>query len=120
MGSEILVVSSIGILIGALIAYLITRKVDLRKFTKEYKDLQKITNDPELILEKLNSNGRMEDMDEVLKYSILEEDGVKKLKVERTPLKVPKKVPVKSPEDSKKPKKKSKAKKKNGSKSRSS
>lgn len=109
MGSEILVVSVVGLLVGAIIGYILSKKFDLTKLTKNSKDLQKIVKDPDLLVEKLHANGKLLDVGDELKYSVIEKGGIKKVVLERIPPKVPeKKVPEKkvSPKKSKKKSKK--------------
>lgn len=112
MESEILVVSAIGVFIGAIIGYIISKKINPKKITKQSREIQKIIKDPDLLLEKLNANGKMLDVGDELKYSVVEEGGVKKLQVERIPPKEPLKEKT-SKKKKKKVKKKSPGSKKN-------
>lgn len=88
MGSENIIIPLGAILIGAIFAYLLLRnKRILQKISKADDKINKVINNPDLLLEKLNENGKMYEVDtrEELKYSVVEKNGERKLDLERVP-----------------------------------
>ncbi len=107
--NEFIIVGVIAFLIGMAITYLFFKRVDPIKFTKDYKDIQKVIQNPEVLVERLNANGKLIDIDEEIKCSVIEEDGVKKLKIEKIPApQDQKKLSTNSPQNPKKSKSKNK------------
>lgn len=86
MGLETLVVITIAILLGAVLGHIFKKKIK-RFLNKKQKEMDKIINDPDLLVEKLNNNGQMVDSGEELKYSVVEEDGVRKVSLTKTKVK---------------------------------
>ncbi len=86
MGSEALVVGTLDLLLGAGIAHFFRKGIKKLLNTKR-KEIDKIVNDPDLLVEKLSENGKMVDRGEELKYSVVEEGGVRKVSLEKTKVK---------------------------------
>jgi len=82
---EILFITVLAIIIGTIIATILYKK-GIKIETKEEKEKEKIINDPDLLLEKLNNNGKMVDSGEELKYSIVDNKGVKSLELKKLPI----------------------------------
>ena len=93
MLSEVLLVSIIGIILGLIIIYLIGKKVNIEdKVTATGRAKQKIIKNPDILLSKLKegNNGRLfRDGKDQLDYSVVEENGKKRLDLKRTPYKDP-------------------------------
>lgn len=86
MGSETLIIGTIALLLGAGLGHVLRNKIKKLLNTKQ-KKMDEIINDPDLLVEKLNKNGKMVDRGEELKYSVVEEGGVRKVSLERTKVK---------------------------------
>ncbi len=86
MGSEALVIGTIALLLGAGIGHIFRKKIK-RLLDRKQKEKDKIINNPDLLVEKLSKNGKMVDSGEELKYSVIEEDGVRKVSLEKTKVK---------------------------------
>ena len=86
MGSEALVIGTIALVLGAGIGHILRNRIKKILNTKQ-KEMDAIVNDPDLLVEKLNKNGKMVDSGEELKYSVVEEGGVRKVSLEKTKVK---------------------------------
>ncbi len=86
MGSETLIIGTIALLLGAGIAHIFKKQIK-KILNRKQKEMDEIVNDPDLLVEKLNKNGKMVDSGEELKYSVVEEGGVRKVSLERTKVK---------------------------------
>lgn len=82
MGAEVIVVAILAFLLGGGLAY-IFRESLVKKLNRAEKEKDKVINNPDLLVEKLNKNGKMVDVGEELKYSVIEENGVKKVALEK-------------------------------------
>ena len=82
---EIVVVGVIGFGLGALAVYFLSKKTKLiDKIAKKDKRKEEVLNDPELLIKKLNENGKIVDTGETLEYGIVEEGGKKTVGLTRT------------------------------------
>jgi hypothetical protein len=84
MIKESLFVSLSGLILGIMIVFFLS-KFGLKIRSKGEREKNKIIKNPELLLEKLNQNGVMVDQGERLNYNVIDEDGKKKLGLERSP-----------------------------------
>lgn len=69
MGAEFLVVGVLALTLGAVISYKFRDRIE-RRFNKVEREKTRVINNPELLLEKLNANGKMIDMGEELVFSV--------------------------------------------------
>lgn len=99
---EIIVVGILALITGAVLVLPFRKKIK----SKEQKAIEKIVEDPELILQKLKEGGKMIDLGEELEYSVKELQGKKTLVLEK------KKIITKTPRAKVKVKKKGQVKKK--------
>ena len=83
---EIVVVGIIALGFGALVVYFLSEKTNLFEWiAKADKRKKEVLNDPELLIEKLNENGKkIVDTGEILEYGIVEKDGKKIVGLTRT------------------------------------
>lgn len=86
MINEIIVISILGIIVGIILAYILS-KTNIKFPTKDQRKKNKIINNPELLAEKLNEN-EIVDNGEKLEYSVVEKDGEKHLDLKKTPIKI--------------------------------
>lgn len=85
MAAEELVVVVFALIIGLAIGYFLSKNQRLaNKFSKEKREMNAILNDPEVLLSKLNANGKIIDDGKELHYSVVEKDGKKVLELKKT------------------------------------
>ena len=75
MGSEGFVVIVIGLLLGITMAKLFPKTKFGKKYLGKRDPRNKVLNDPELLVEKLNQGAGFVDDGKKMKYSVGEEDG---------------------------------------------
>ncbi len=81
-----LVVATLALLLGGGLSHIFRKKIK-RLLNRKQKEMDEIINDPDLLVEKLSQNGKMVDSGEELKYSVVEEGGVRKVALEKTKVK---------------------------------
>lgn len=93
---ELVSVVTIALVIGGPIGYYLAKHNKLpTKFMKSEAKKQKVINDPDLLCKKLNESQKIVDVGEVVKYSVEEKDGVRKVVETREEFKAPKEDKIK-------------------------
>ena len=88
---EVLVLLGFALIVGVAIGYFLSKNKKIaNKFLKERREIDKVINNPEILLEKLKGHGKIIDNGEELHYSIGEKDGEKVIELNKTPYKAPK------------------------------